>query len=223
MAVSETVGRAVEQTNGHLKMLDESRWADVLPAHIGPAKFQRWALGIMQDRDMIEVAKTPAGQLSIVTALLDCASLGLEPGRTYHLVRFGGQVTGITDYKGEIELITNANPAAVVCAMLVRERDDFYMVGANVPPKHDADWFGYRGPIVGGYAYADYGGHYSQVVRMRDRADPADPGIDSFEHHRAKARTKNVWDEWPESMRLKTLIHQLRKWVAWSPEVTRRG
>jgi hypothetical protein len=28
-----------------------------------------------------------------------------------------------------------------------------------------------------------------------------------------------VWNEWPESMRLKTLVHQLRKWVPWSAEV----
>jgi len=39
-----------------------------------------------------------------------------------------------------------------------------------------------------------------------------------FLHHRAKAATVKVWDEWPEPMRLKTLVHQLRKWVSWSPE-----
>jgi hypothetical protein len=36
--------------------------------------------------------------------------------------------------------------------------------------------------------------------------------------HREKAKTKTVWDEWPEAMRLKTLCHQLRKWVEWSPD-----
>jgi predicted phage-related endonuclease len=25
-------------------------------------------------------------------------------------------------------------------------------------------------------------------------------------------------DAWPEAYRLKTLVHQLRKWVSWSPE-----
>ena len=209
--MSETVGQAVAQTSQATALLQPDRWADVLPAHIGPAKFQRWALTIMKRPELIEVSRTPEGQLSIVTALLDCASLGLEPGRTYHLVKFGGTVTGITDYKGEIELITNASPAACVCAMLVRGKDTFGMRGANIPPMHEADWFAEdRGDVIGGYAYVDYGGRYSQVVRMSE-AD--------FAKHRAKARTKNVWDEWPDEMRLKTLVHQLRKWVPWSAEV----
>jgi recombination protein RecT len=214
--MSETVGQAVATVQGAMPMLTPERWADVLPAHVGPAKFQRWALTLMQNPDLIEVSKTPAGQLSIVTALLDCASLGLEPGRTYHLVKFGGTVTGITDYKGEIQLITNASPAACVVAQLVRKADDFHMTGANIPPRHDADWFADdRGEVTGGYAYVDYGGQrYSQVARMTEA---------QFRKHRDKARAKNVWDEWPEAMRLKTLVHQLRKWVPWSAEVRNAG
>jgi recombination protein RecT len=210
MSEPQTVNSALEQQAP--RMLDEARWADVLPAHIGPARFQRWALTLMQKPDMIEVARTPEGQLSIVTALLDCASLGLEPGRTYHLVKLGGTVTGITDYKGEIELINRADPAACVVAMLVRKADEFAMRGANVPPLHTADWFSDdRGEVTGGYAYVDYGGgRYSQVIRMSEQ---------DFLRHRGKAKTKNVWDEWPEAMRLKTLIHQLRKWVRWSTEI----
>jgi recombination protein RecT len=209
--MTETVAQAAELATVAPRMLDETRWADVLPAHIGAAKFQRWALGIMQKPELLEVARTPQGQLSIVTALLDCASLGLEPGRTYHLVPFAGKVTGIVDYKGEIELIYNAILRPVV-ASLVYSKDDFHMVGANVPPRHEADWFAEdgRGAIVGGYAYVEFGeGSYSQVVRMTEA---------EFLRHKAKAKTKNVWDEWPEAMRIKTLVHQLRKFVPWSRE-----
>jgi recombination protein RecT len=211
MSEGQTVGQAVEQVQAAPRMLDETRWADVLPAHIGPKKFQRWALTLLQDPKMIEVSRTPAGQLSIVTALLDCASLGLEPGRTYHLVPFGGKVTGIIDYKGEIELIYNAVQRPVI-ASLVYSKDDFHMVGANIPPKHEADWFAEegRGAVVGGYAYVEFGaGTYSMVVRMTEAG---------FLKHRAKAKTKDLWDEWPEAMRIKTLVHQLRKFVPWSVE-----
>ena len=210
--MSETVGQAVEQAQAAPRMLDESRWADVLPGHIGASKFQRWALGIMQRPELVEVARTPAGQLSIVTALLDCATLGLEPGRTYHLVPYKGVVKGITDYKGEVELIWRAVQRPVI-ASLVYSKDDFAIRGANVPPLHEGDWFAEdgRGNICGGYASVDYGQQvYSLVVYMSE-AD--------FLKHRAKAQTRNVWDEWPESMRLKTLVHQLRKWVPWSAEV----
>ena len=212
MTDTPTVSTAVAEVQASSKMLDESRWADVLPAHIGPAKFQRWALGVMQKPDLIEVARTPQGQLSIVTAFLDCATLGLEPGRTYHLVPYKGKVTGITDYKGEVQLIWNAVQRPVI-ASLVYSKDDFAIRGANVPPLHEGDWFAEdgRGAIKGGYAYVDYGQQmYSLVVYMSE-AD--------FLRHKAKAQTKNVWEEWPESMRLKTLVHQLRKWVPWSAEV----
>lgn len=191
----------------------------VLPAHVGPERFQRWSVSLLrkamtgaQADTWRKVLTTPAGQASVMQALMDCASLGLEPGRTYHLVPYGGEVTGITDYKGEIELIHRAARTPVV-AMLVRKADTFAMLGANVPPRHEADWLSDdRGPVTGGYAYAELApGIFSLVVVMTEG---------DFLHHRDKARSKAVWDEWPEAMRLKTLVHQLRKWVPWSAEVT---
>lgn len=209
--MSETVSGAVEQVAAP-KMISPDTFAQVLPAHLGAEKFTRWALTLLRKPELAAVARTPEGQLSIVTALLDCATLGLEPGRTYHLVPYKGQVNGIIDYKGEVQLIWNATMRPVI-ASLVYEKDDFHMTGANIPPRHEADWFSEdgRGQIVGGYAYVQFGdGLCSQVVRMSE-AD--------FIKHRGKAQTKGVWDEWPEAMRLKTLVHQLRKWVPWSAEV----
>ena len=221
--MSETVGQAVEQVAAP-KMITPDTFAQVLPAHIGAEKYTRWALTLLKRPELAAVAQTDAGRLSIMSALMDCASRGLEPGRTYHLVPFGGKdkegrdlpktVTGITDYKGEVELIWRAVQRPVV-ASLVYSKDAFLMTGANTPPHHEGDWFAPegRGDIVGGYTYVDYGDQlYSMVVRLSE-AD--------FLKHRAKSlsRTKAVWDEWPEAMRLKMLVHQLRKWVPWSAEV----
>jgi len=208
--VSETVGQAVEQVAAAPKMISPDTFAQVLPRHLGPEKFTRWALTLLRRPDLAAAAQTDAGRLSIMSALLDCASLGLEPGRTYHLVPYKDVVTGIVDYKGEIQLITNAQRCTVV-AQLVRKADTFAMRGANTPPLHDADWFADRGDVTGGYAYTDFGGGLYSLVVLMSEAD--------FAHHRARAQTKNVWDEWPEPMRLKTLVHQLRKWVPWSAEV----
>jgi len=219
MSDQETVSAAVARQVPLEPVLEQMRpeFAKLLPSHLGPERYERWcvtflkgALGGNQADAWQRVLTSPAGQLSVMQAFLDCGSLGLEPGRTYHLVPFGGQVTGITDYKGEIELIYRAGRTPVV-AQLVRAEDDFYLVGANVPPRHNsADWFADRGPVIGGYAYCEMAPDmYSLVVHMSE-AD--------FAKHRAKAKTKNVWDEWPESMRLKTLVHQLRKWVPWSAE-----
>lgn len=209
---AETVGQAVEQVTAAPKMITPDTFASVLPAHIGAEKYTRWALTLLKRDDLAQVARTDSGRLSIMSALMDCASLGLEPGRTYHLVPFKGVVTGIVDYKGEVQLIWNAVQRPVV-ASLVYAKDDFAIRGANVPPLHEGDWFNPdgRGEVRGGYSYVDYGQQlYSMVVYMSE-AD--------FLKHRAKAATKGVWDEWPEAMRLKTLVHQLRKWVPWSAEV----
>jgi len=221
MSEPETVTAAVAKQVPLQPLIEQyqAEFAKVLPRHVGVERFERWSVGVLrkglagkQAEVWQRVLTQPPGQLSVMAALMDCASLGLEPGRTYHLVPFGGEVTGITDYKGEIQLITNARPHAVVVAQLVRKADDFAMVGANVPPRHEADWFAVdRGPVTGGYAFVDYGsGMYSLVIRM---------GEEEFGKHRDKAKTKQVWDEWPDAMRLKTLVHQLRKWVPWSAEV----
>lgn len=210
---------AVPARARQLVELSVGEFGKVLPPQVSPERFGRWALTTLNrgltspdDRQREAWGKVlghEPGRLSVIGAFMDAASLGLEPGREYHLVPFGGLVTGITDYKGEIRLITNAERCSVV-AQLVHKADEFAMLGANIPPSHEADWFGDRGEVVGGYAYVAYGDErYSLVVTMTEA---------EFAHHKAKAKTKNVWDEWPEPQRLKTLVHTLRKWVPWSAE-----
>jgi recombination protein RecT len=228
--MSETVSDAVARVSAPVSLVEASlaEFAKILPKAVDPERFGRWALTCLRNglnspkqREAWERVLNPAneaGRLSVMSALMDSASLGLEPGREYHLVPFGSTVTGITDYKGEVKLITNHEPSSVI-AMLVHQYDDFHMTGANIPPRHDADWFGNRGAVVGGYAYVDYGsGRYSLVARMRELPDQDDPMADSFQKHREVAKTKAVWDEWPEPMRCKTLVHQLRKMVPWAAE-----
>jgi recombination protein RecT len=227
MSEAPTVTGALEQVSGAQRMIDAANFAARLPQNLPAEKFQHWAVHLLSRPELVEVARTDAGRLSIIKALMDCASLGLEPGREFHLVPFSLKdehnikqppiVVGITDYKGEIRLITNARRCSVI-AQLVRKGDTFYMRAANAPPLHEPPdastnaeaWFDTSRPVIGGYAYCAYpGDEYSMVIRMSEQ---------EFLHHRAKARTTNVWDEWPEAQRLKTLAHQLRKWVPWSAE-----
>jgi recombinational DNA repair protein RecT len=218
------VGQAVARVQAPATLIESSltEFAKVLPSSVDKDKFGRWALTCLKNAlndtgnpKQVEAwgrvlnPANEAGRLSVMSALMDAAALGLEPGREYHLIPFGSVVTGITDYKGEIKLITNYCPSAVI-AMLVHEQDDFHMTGANIPPKHDADWFGDRGPVTGGYSFVDYGGErYSLVTRMPEA---------EFLKHREVAKTKAVWDAWPDQMRVKTLVHGTRKLVPWSVE-----
>lgn len=226
--MSESVSQVVATVQLPVKVIEQSlaEFGKLLPASISPGMYEAWALGCLKQGlanpktanawSTVLHPGNDAGLISVMLALKDCASLGLHPGRTYHLVPFGGTVAGITDWKGEVQLITNARPCSVV-AQLVREGDLFMMRAANAPPRHEppdpddaASWFDTNRPVIGGYAYVDYGsGEYSMVTRMSEA---------EFLKRRDLAKTKSIWDEWPAEMRVKSVVHPLRKTVSWSPE-----
>lgn len=200
----------------------------VLPAGISRDMFGTWAVNMLAkaltspDKRQLEAWErvlhpaNGAGLTSVVVALKQCAELGLRPGSEYHLVPFGSTVTGVTDYHGEIRLISNWEPCSVI-AELVHANDKFAMIGANIPPRHDYDPFGDRGEITGGYAYVSYGGdRYSLVVFMPRSSDDKDR--DTFDKHMAVAKTKAIWEAWYAQMCRKTLVHALKDFVPWSAE-----
>jgi recombination protein RecT len=229
--MSESVGQEVARVSAPYALIEASKaeFGKLLPASIGPEKFARWGLTVLrnglaspvpsQRESWARVIDSEEGKLSLMTALMDCASLGLEPGRTYHLVPFrnkqgGAEVTGITDYKGEIELIGNAG--GIVIAELVREKDQFYWRGASTIPDHMFEPFDDdRGDVIGGYAYLiNPGGSLASKVVHMSAAE--------FAKHAAASKTAgrddSPWKLWRESMQLKTLVHELRKWVPWAVE-----
>jgi recombinational DNA repair protein RecT len=198
----------------------------VLPGGISREMFGQWALSAMskaladpkqaQAWERVLDPGNGAGLTSVMVALKDCAALGLRPGSEYHLVPFGATVTGITDYHGEIRLITNHEPCSVI-ARVVRENDKFAMLGANIPPQHEFAPFANRGPIIGGYSYVTYpDGRQSLVVYMPRSSD--DPDANTFDKHQAVAKTQSIWTAWYEAMCLKTLVHAVRDFVPWSAE-----
>jgi recombination protein RecT len=175
----------------------------------------RLATGLLRrSPDLTAVAmKNPD---SLKSALLECARLGHDPGTdAFALVAFGNEIVGIEQYQGEIERMYRAGGVASVVCEVVRQHDMFdYQPGSA--PQHGADWFGgngVRGDLVGVYAYANLnGGGISQVVVM---------GAEEVGKHRDVARTKTIWQKWPESMWKKTAIHELEKWVPTSAEYQR--
>src|SRR5262245_27855222 len=172
------VGALVEQYRGDFSL--------VLPSHLKPEQWIRVAQGVLRrDAKLAKVAKANPG--SLLSALLRCAHLGLEPGDTYHLVPFGNEVVGITDYTGEIELIYRAGAVIKVEAQVVHERDTFdYRPCEMDRPLHEVDWFGDRGEMIGVYAYGVFdSGAASRVVVM---------GVAEIEKVKAESRTANQKD-----------------------------
>ena len=228
--MSDSVSAEIARIQAPAQLIQASltEFARVLPPGISREMFGQWALNMLAkalaspDKRQLESWQrvldpaNGAGLTSVIVALKECAELGLRPGSEYYLVPFGSTVQGITGYKGEIRLITNHEPCTVI-ARLVRANDKYARTGANIPPKHDYDEFGDRGPVTGGYAYVDYGaGRYSLVCALPE-VSPS-PDADSFARHKAKAATSKLWDEWPEQFRIKTLVHGVRKMVPWSAE-----
>ncbi len=194
-------------------------FADRLPGFLPPEKFMRWCLAYLGSRPKLAECRPE----SVFVALLECASLGLEPGRTYHVVPFKGTATGVVDYKGEAELIGRAHrdrvtgrQYATVQAELIRELDDFSWHPGENRISHELDWRTGRGALAGAYAYVQYeSGLRSRIVVMN---------AEQIGQHQAASRfgadSTSPWQTWPESMWLKCPIHQLRKTVPWSVEMS---
>lgn len=203
-----------QQGPGALVKQYEKDIALVLPSHVKPDQFVRIAQGVLRrDSKLAAVAQRNVG--SFMTAVLKCASLGLEPGETFHFVAYGSDVVGITDYKGEIELIFRAGAVASIKAEVVYANDGFrYEPGAMDVPEHSPDWFGDRGDMIGVYAYAVMkDGSTSRVVMLSKRDVEAVKAVSKT----AKS-SSSPWSKWPDRMWLKTAVHQLAKWVPTSAE-----
>ena len=100
-------------------------FAAVLPSHVNADTFVRVAQGALRlDRNLAQAATKDPG--SLMSALLEAARLGLEPGTDeYYLTPRGNKVLGIVGWKGEVELIYRAGAVSAVIAEVVHEHDDF--------------------------------------------------------------------------------------------------
>lgn len=215
--MTTTTQALARQANGAGALVEKYRddFAAVLPQHIKPDTFVRVAVGSLRRNP--ELAKAAAQDpASLLSALLDAARKGLEPGtEQYYLVPFGGSVQGIEGYQGIIERIYRAGAAQSVVVEVVRERDTFtYVPGRDERPVHKVDWFGDRGVIVGAYAYAIMRGGATSKVVVLNRQHIEDAKANS----RGADRKTSPWQTNYEAMVLKTAARRLEKWVPTSSE-----
>jgi recombination protein RecT len=219
--VTATVSNAVAQRSAAgSAVIEQYRniFAEVLPSHIKPETWVRVAQGALRKDDRLAAAAAGNPQ-SLVSALLDAARRGLEPGtEQYYLVAYGSEVTGIPGYQGEIELIYRAGAVSSVIAEVVHAGDKFHYQPGMDRPIHEIDWDADdRGPLRLVYAYAVMkDGSTSRVVVMNKA---------TVMRHKAVSRgadsSSSPWQKWPESMWLKTAVHELQKWVPTSAEYLR--
>jgi recombination protein RecT len=182
----------------------------LLPGKGQVARFQRMAqFAVLRDPKLLECTKK-----SLLLALLWCAQKNLEPGVEdgCWLIPFSGKVTPIPAYKGLVNKAIEVGAALSVDPVAVYENDDFYYCFGmepdlrHIPPKLGTS----RGNLIGAYVTITLPNN-EKKFRVMDREE--------IEKHRnagaawkAKPNT-GPWEEWEESMFLKTVIKQGLKTV----------
>ena len=202
-----------------------SRFDEILPGHIKAKLWVAVAVGaIRRDPNLMEAANNDPRELMV--ALLDAARKGLEPGtETYYLVprKKGGRkvIQGMEGYQGIVERMYRSGRVSSVRVQTVRKNDRFAFDPARDPqPRHEIDWFGDRGELVGVYAYAImHDGAPSQVVVL-NKAQVMEAKAKSD----GASSSYSPWNQGEgEAMWLKTAARRLSKWVPTSNEDYRAG
>jgi recombination protein RecT len=223
--VTQTVSNAVaKRDSGAAELVRQSRdwFRTIVPSHVDANAFVALSIGYLRKNPKLAAAAVRA-PAAFTVALSECARLGLVPGDTYHLVPFENtrngtvDITGITDYKGEIELIYRAGAVASVKAEIVRERDHFRYTTDMDRPEHAPDWFGDRGGLIGAYAYAVMKDGATSKVIVYSKAEIDEVRASS----KGASRPDSPWNQWYDRMALKTVIHRLEHFVPTSAEYRR--
>lgn len=181
-----------------------SRVADVLPSSMNVDRFMRVArLIISRTPDLLDPQKVDP--LSVLSAVMDAARLGLEIGREAHLVKFGKACVLLPDYRGYQKLALETGALRVIEARAVYKNDAFlYQEGTEPKIEHTPQLECDRGDseVIAFYVVAFFkDGTSTFLVRTPEQ----------IERIRAKSRAKDngPWvTDW-QAMGLKTVIKEI--------------
>lgn len=191
-----------------------------LPKHVSIERFQRMALNAAVNVPEI-LDCTPLSQIG---ALMQAATLGLEPGVAGEcwILPFKDNKSGTTvatfipGYRGLIQLCWRSNEIANIGAEVVYARD--YLERQKFPPKliHKEHEEADRGALIGAYAYAKVkGGTDYQWVYL-----PAHEILAVKKRSRGAQSKYSPWNTEDEpAMWAKTALRRLCKFLPMSVEV----
>ena len=190
---------------------------NIVPKHMTPERLMRIVLTSSQHNPALAEC-TPQ---SVIGAVVNCATLGLEPNLLGHayLIPYRNKKTGCTEcqfqigYKGLIDLIRRSGNVQSITAHVVYENDEFdYEYGLNEMLRHKPAKTN-RGEAI--FYYAVYklrdGGYGFEVLSKED----AEAHRDKF----SKAKTYGPWVDNFDAMALKTVVKQMVKWMPISIDI----
>ncbi len=188
--------------------------ASVLPKHLTAEKMLRVSYQMITRTPKLRQC-TPA---SLINGIIEISLLGLDIGRTAHLVPFGKEAVVIPDYKGFIDLAHRSGQINSFPFKPVYENDVFdYQEGTERYIKHKPATTD-RGRLIAAYAIVNFkhGGFDFEVVHPVD--------IEAVKKKAPGAKMKDSpWNdpdqEW--TMWCKTAVRRLAKRIPQSPELSK--
>ena len=187
----------------------------VLPKHLDPDKMLKLALLASQKQPLLKQCSLE----SVARAVMYVGQLGLEIGRTAHLIPFRGkdgyECQFIPDYTGLIDLAERSGKVAMVDAECAYEDDDFeYARGTESKIHHRPNLKGDRtkDKMVAAYAVATRSNGMRQfVVVSKEEIDAT--------RARSRAANNGPWVSDYPRMAMKTAVKRLAKYLPQSPEL----
>lgn len=213
-AIAEAAAQQqIQQDTGGFKGLLKRSWpriAAVMPKQMNPERMYQLAVSCYNQTPGLQECSPQ----SILSCLMKCSSLGLEPsavdglGRAY-ILPFYNKKTGrkeatfILGYKGEIELARRSGQIKDISARAVYEGDEFkYEYGLHEDLVHIPSTDPIDGrPLTHVYMVAHFndGGHYIEVMSKAE--------VDAV-RKRSKASNSGPWVTDYTAMALKTVIRR---------------
>lgn len=188
--------------------------ASVLPRHLTPERMIRVALTAVNSTPKL----LSCTRESLMSCILSCAALGLEPGATMghaYLIPYGDKATLIIGYKGLLDLARRSGQVLTISANNVYSNEEFTrtegmkrdLVHVPKPPS-------VRGDYIGTYAVAELrdGAYHFEWMWAEE--------IDLI-RKRSKSGNAGPWVDYTDEMRRKTAIRRLVKYLPISVELSR--
>ncbi len=185
----------------------KNQWSLVLPKCLTADRLARVAL--------TQVRKNPklasCNQGSVLSSLMTCAELGIEPnGRHAHLIPYGQECTLIIDYKGLVELAMRSGKISRIHADIVCKNDTIKIHNGII--SHEVNPLDDRGEMVGAYAMCAFVDGTEKHEYMSKRE------IDAVKD-RSRAGKSGPWVTDYNEMSKKTVFRRMSKWLPLSPEI----
>ncbi|WP_035100920.1 recombination protein RecT [Aneurinibacillus terranovensis] len=200
-----------------LVLSKKNEFAQAIGNNVNPDKFLRVATFCLRTNPTLMKCSAP----SVLSALMQSAQLGLEPGVLGHcyLVPFWSnklksfEATFIISYKGMIELARRSGNIESIAARLVYEKDTFeFEYGLEEKIVHKPYLEGPRGEMKLVYMIAKFvgGGHYIEVMTKNEIDQVM---IQSKSYDSKKGEPTGPWKDHYEEMAKKTVIRRAFKYL----------